>query len=54
MAGSEWIGSGSDATAVTVLTIAMGLLTLVLSVAAARFEPKVSEQYHPLNLPVFG
>lgn len=54
MAGSEWLGSGSDATVVNMLIIAMACVTLVLSILAARLEPKVSEQYHPMNLPVFG
>jgi Na+/melibiose symporter-like transporter len=54
LTGSEWIGSGSDATVVTALTIIMACVTVVLSMAAARLEPKISEQSHPMNLPVFG
>ena len=54
LTGSEWLGSGADVTAVKVLTIAMACVTLVLSVVAARLEPRVSEQSHPMNLPVFG
>ena len=54
LAWSEWIGSDSGATVASVLAIAMACVTLVLSVVAARFEPKVSEQSHPMNLPVFG
>ena len=53
LAASEWIGSGSGAAA-TLLTIAAAGATLCLSVVAARFEPQVSEQSHPMNLPVFG
>lgn len=54
LAGSEWFGSGSDATVVSVLTIATAGATLVLSIVAARFEPEISEQSNPMNLPVFG
>ena len=54
LTGSEWLGSGSDVTAVGILTIAMACVTLVLSIVAARLEPEVSEQSHPMNLPVFG
>lgn len=54
LAGSEWLGSGSDATAVNLLAIATAGVTLVLSIAAARYGPEISEQSHPLNLPVFG
>ncbi len=54
MTGSEWLGSGSDATVVNILAIAMAGVTLVLSVIAARFEPEISEQSHLMNLPVFG
>ncbi len=54
LAGSEWIGSGSGAAAATLLVVAAAGATLALSVVAARFEPQVSEQSHPMNLPVFG
>lgn len=54
LTGSEWLGSGSDAAVVNMLIIAMACVTLVLSIVAARFEPKVSEQSHLMNLPVFG
>ena len=39
-----------------ILYLTVGLLGLgfVLSVVAARWETKVSEQSHPMNLPVFG
>lgn len=35
---------------------AVGLagVTFVLSIVAARWETRVSEQSHPMNLPVFG
>jgi hypothetical protein len=54
LAGSEWLGSGSDATAANPLVIAIAGVTLVLSIVAARYEPEISEQSHPLNLPIFG
>ncbi len=54
LGGSVWLGSGSDATIVTLLTLVLTGVTFVLSVLAARFEPKVSEQSNPMNLPVFG
>jgi len=54
LAGSEWVGGGSDASTAILLSVVMGGATLVLSVGAARFEPKVSEQSNPMNLPVFG
>lgn len=39
-----------------VLYVTLGLLSVefVLSIIAARWETKVSEQSHPMNLPVFG
>lgn len=54
LATSEWIGSGSGAGAGTLLTVVAAGVTLALSVVAARFDPPVSEQSHPMNLPVFG
>ncbi len=54
LAGSEWFCSGSDATAVNVLAIAMAGATLVLSLVAARYQQEIPEQAHPMNLPVFG
>ena len=54
LAGSEWLGLGSDATVGNMLAIAVAIVTLVLSVVAARFEPEIPEQSHPMNLPVFG
>jgi len=54
LVGSESIGSGSSATAGTILAIGMAGVTMVLSVLAARFVPEVSEQSNPMNLPVFG
>ena len=39
-----------------VMYATLGLLgvELVASIVAARWETKVSEQSHPMNLPVFG
>ena len=37
-----------------VVQLGLALGTVVLSLIAARWEPGVSEQSHPLNLPVFG
>ena len=54
LTGSEWLGSGTNATVASMLTIAMACVTLVLSIIAAKLEPQVSEQSHPMNLPVFG
>ena len=54
LAWSEWLGSGSDATVANMLAVAMAGATLALSLIAARFEPRISEQSHPMNLPVFG
>lgn len=54
LAVSVWVGAGSDQTVFTVLMLAMAGLTMVLGVVAARTEPRVSEESHPMNLPVFG
>jgi Na+/melibiose symporter-like transporter len=54
LTGSEWLGSGTNPTVANMLTIAMACVTLVLSIVAAKLEPQVSEQSHPMNLPVFG
>lgn len=54
LAGSDWIGSGSTTSTAILLTVAAAAVTLVLAIVAARFEPEVSEQSHPMNLPVFG
>jgi hypothetical protein len=54
LAVSEWVGAGSDGTVFTVVMLAMAALTMVLGVVAARAEPRVSEESHPMNLPVFG
>jgi len=53
LACSEWFGTESGSMAV-LLTVSAAGVTLVLAVVAARFEPRVSEQAHPMNLPVFG
>lgn len=44
--------SGLDT--IATLTVALALVNLVLDVVAARRETRVSEQSHPMNLPVFG
>ncbi|MDE1852152.1 MAG: hypothetical protein KGI38_00175 [Thaumarchaeota archaeon] len=44
--------SGLDTTAI--LTVGLALVNLVLDIVAARRETRVSEQSHPMNLPVFG
>jgi hypothetical protein len=54
LAVSEWVGAGSDETVFTALVFAMAGLTMVLGVVAARTELRVSEESHPMNLPVFG
>ncbi len=48
------LGSAANATAVVLITLGMAGVTFVLSILAARSEPKVSEQSNPMNLPVFG
>jgi len=54
LAGSDLSGSTSRTDVITLVTIAASCISLVLAIAAARFEPDVSEQSHPMNLPVFG
>jgi hypothetical protein len=44
----------SFGSAETILAIVLALATIVLDVAAARVKKVVSEENHPLNLPVFG
>ena len=38
----------------TLFSAGLCALTLVISLFAARWEVRVSEQSHPMNLPVFG
>jgi len=38
----------------TILSVALGIATIALDVAAARTKTGVAEENHPLNLPVFG
>jgi hypothetical protein len=49
LAGSEWLGPGSDATVGNMLVKAMASVTLVLSVVAVKLEPEISEQSHTMN-----
>jgi len=52
--GAELAGSGSGPVGIVLAVISADAVTLVLSIVAARFETQVSEQSHPMNLPVFG
>ena len=54
LGGSIFLGSGSDLNLYSLLAIGLAGATFVLSLIAARSESKVSEQSHPMNLPVFG
>ena len=36
------------------VSILLGMVTMVLDVIAARRKTYVSDEHHPLNLPVFG
>ena len=38
----------------TLVSVGLLAVTFVLCILAARWEVKVSEQSHPMNLPVFG
>lgn len=40
--------------AIAFVTLGITAVAFVLSATAARWEPRVSEQSHPMNLPVFG
>ena len=44
----------TDMTGILQLTLLLYAASLVLSVVAARRQAMVSEQSHPMNLPVFG
>jgi len=44
----------ADFTAIVAVTLVLCAAALVLGVLAARREASVSEQSHPMNLPVFG
>jgi hypothetical protein len=46
--------AGSALNQITILTLALGAVTLVTAIFAARREGRVSEQSNPMNLPVFG
>jgi uncharacterized membrane protein YjdF len=49
---STALGSARDL--LEILTLGLGVVLLVVAVIAARREDRVSEQSHPMNLPVFG
>lgn len=46
--------SAANPLSVGALTVGLLGVVSIVSVMAARWEPKVSEQAHPMNLPVFG
>ena len=50
----EAVGSPGVATGPLFLTFLLATLALILSVLATRAGTGVSEQAHPMNLPVFG
>jgi hypothetical protein len=54
VAGSIFSVVGTGYELVADLTVILTLALFVLALVAARREPKVSEQSHPMNLPVFG
>lgn len=50
---TEWAASDAASLAMLLVVLA-GAVTLVLCILAARHEQRISEQSHPMNLPVFG
>ena len=54
LGADEWAGSGPGAAPGEYMLLAALGVTVVLAIYAARFEPAVSEESHPMNLPVFG
>ena len=54
LVGSDWSGSTSETVVTSLVTTAAACVTIFLAIAAARYEPEVSEQSNPMNLPVFG
>ncbi len=46
--------SGIEDAALVWITLGLSGATFVLSLAAARMKTSVSEESHPMNLPVFG
>jgi len=52
---SATAGAASDALSASMLIVVLaGAATLVLGILAVRHEQRISEQSHPMNLPVFG
>jgi len=50
---AEW-ASPDRASPALLLVVFAGGATIVLGMLAARHEERISEQSHPMNLPVFG
>lgn len=54
LAVTEWAGSGTSSMFASLIVTVAAAATFILSVLAARHEQRISEQSHPMNLPVFG
>jgi hypothetical protein len=54
LAASEWAGARSGLSWGGAVTVVLAVATVALGVAVAFREPGVSEESHPMNLPVFG
>ncbi len=48
------IQSGTLLALYPLASVLLAAAAVVLDILAARFRPRVSEQAHPMNLPVFG
>jgi hypothetical protein len=50
----QWGKLGGGASDYLVVTAALALVDIILNVRALMSRPPISEENHPLNLPVFG